>query len=126
MKESEDRLNLSLSNIHELENFVYELESQLGNTKLKQGEDLYLHAAKLKLKVPDFLEGIKITYDKGEHSEANEENRLILVRPSRHEEDPGTIQKIRLFCVRVGSNVKVCLECGWIFCRIVIIWRGNP
>lgn len=108
-----------LLDIHELEAFLHELISPLAKRHPQPGEDLARYIEELKLTVPKALAGVPIRWAGKADSadEAADEQTIILVRPGI----PGAVG-LTIGCVHVG-RVKVCLECGWIYCRIVIKGR---
>lgn len=115
------KLDQLVENTRELEDFLHALIPALDKEKLDNGDDVLNYARKVKVKIPDFLKGEKVTWET-EHSHStlpkNEES-IVLVRPG----NPATLG-IVLWCIRIGTTV-VCFECGWLLCRIVIITR-NP
>jgi hypothetical protein len=69
------------------------------------------------MKVPALLEGEQLTWAPEQEQEAPEnarEQTLVLAQPG-HPDALG----LTLGCVRIKGH-KVCLECGWLYCRIVI------
>jgi hypothetical protein len=117
MNTGEPLLSL-LHNTHELEGFVHAFIGRLAKRKLKSGEDVTRLADEFGLKIPSVFEGAKITWaggpDDGAPEQEAREQVLVLCRP-------GNIGALgfTIGCIRVGS-IKICLECGWFYCRIVI------
>jgi hypothetical protein len=115
-----DAFAMSLANIADLEEFMHELHERLGDRELKPGEDLKDHARELGLQVPEFLEAEPFVYELHEHDEETIEGRaIVLVRPS---DERNPVSKRKIICGSWG-RVTVCLECGWIWCKIVIYGR---
>jgi hypothetical protein len=120
MNESEsssERMLRSLRDVHELENFMHELLRALPDLRLRHGDDVTAQAKELGIEIPDFLSGEELTWDTQTRfeSEAREAtSTLVLVRPGEPEALGFTIG-----CIRWG-RLKICLECGWLYCRIVI------
>jgi hypothetical protein len=109
-----------LSNSREAEAFFHDLIGHLANRRPKPGADVTKYADELRLKTPRVLKGAKITWANGtESATAREraEQTLVLVRPGHVDALGFTIG-----CIRV-RGVKICLECGWLYCRIVIKGR---
>jgi len=107
-----------LHDVHELETFLHSVIGPLAKQKLKSGEDIRPHIEKMRLKVPASLEGLPINWGGEEINGAQGEQQTItLVRPGSPEALGFT-----LGCIKVGS-VRICLECGWLYCRIVIKGR---
>jgi len=104
---------------HELETFFHSFIGQLAKRRLKANQDVTHLATELKLKVPAVLKGVKITWAGGADTNADQgkEQTLTLARPGVMDALGFTIG-----CIRIG-RFKVCLECGWIYCRVVI-WRS--
>ena len=114
---SSERLLSSLRDVHELENFMHELLRALPERKPRHGDDVTAHAKELGIEVPDFLRGEELTWDTQNRFESEfreSPDMLVLVRPGEPEALGFTIG-----CIRWG-RVKICLECGWLYCRIVI------
>jgi len=113
-------LSSSLSVTNEFAHFVREVEEKLHAAKLKPGEDLEPLIEKAGVKIPEWLRDSGMTYE----SPATEMTKygtggLVIVTPG----DPRIVE-IRVFCVCFPKwHVCVCLECGWIWCRIVVIGR---
>jgi len=114
---SDDQLFESLGHVRELEVFVHDLIDVLRDRKLRSGENLLPHAEKAGVRVPEFLEGTAITWDPGPQFEAEFGARdpLVLVRS-------GNVRVLGLTigCIRIGRRVKVCLECGCLWCRVFL------
>jgi hypothetical protein len=116
---TEERLLDSLRDVRELETFLHDL---LGNLTLRgietaRGEDLMRYVKVLGLSVPEAIRDMAVTWDT-HHGLAEagpgKESSLVLVKPG-HPDALG----LTIGCVRVG-RFKICLECGWLYCRIVI------
>jgi hypothetical protein len=118
MATAKNKLDRMLGDAQELETFLYALLPSLDEQKLRQGDDVLGYAKKMKLKVPEALRGTEVTWDP-DHSESPLKHGDILtfVRPG-HPDAVGLVIK----CVRAGKW-KFCLECGWIWCRIVVTRR---
>jgi hypothetical protein len=120
VKTESDALLVSLANVADLEKFMHELHERLGDRELKPGEDLKERATALDIKVPEFLHGNPLRYEKHEHKDEHVDGRaIVIVRPS-HITNP--VSRLRILCGSWG-RVTVCLECGWIWCKIVIYGR---
>jgi hypothetical protein len=107
-----------LHDVHELETFLHSVIGPLAKQKLKTGEDIRPHIGKMGLKVPPSLESLPITWG-GEdiNGDKDERQTITLVRPGLPEALGFTIG-----CITI-HGVKICLECGWLYCRIVIKGR---
>lgn len=120
MASESDALHMSLTNVADLADFMHELHRQLGDRELKPGEDLKERAVALKLKVPDCLAGNPLTYELHDHKEEAFDGRVImLVRPG---DAKNPISRRKILCGSWGRYT-ICLECGWIWCQIVIYGR---
>lgn len=107
-----------LHDVHELETFLHSVIRPLAEQKLKTGEDIRPHIEKMGLKVPASLENLPITWGGKEINDAKgEQHTITLVRPGSPEALGLTIG-----CISI-RGVKICLECGWFYCRIVIKGR---
>jgi hypothetical protein len=117
----EDALATLLGDTRQLETFFHDFISQLVKRRPKAGEDVTRYVNELGLKVPSAIDGTPITWGNGTESELVSEGEeiqtLVLVRPG----NPQAVG-LTIGCIRVG-RFSVCLECGWIYCRIVI--RGR-
>lgn len=119
MKEN-DAFTDFLTNGHEVETFFHDFISQVAKRRPKPGADVTRYADELRLKVPAVLKGAKITWASGTDSAAageNAEQALVFVRPG-HTDAVG----LTIGCITI-RRVRVCLECGWFWCRIVIVGR---
>jgi hypothetical protein len=114
-----NKLDSVLENVQELEGFLHALMPTLDEQKLRQGDSVLPYAKALKLKVPEALHGVDITWE-ADHSQSPDERdgeSMSLVRPG-HSGAVGLVIK----CVRI-RKWRFCLECGWIWCRIVVTRR---
>lgn len=121
MSPENDRLSELVSNVHKLESFFHDFIGHVAKQHPKAGEDVTKYAEKLRLVVPDALKGANITWaapdDRDAAHESGPEQTLVFTRPG-----PADAIGLTIGCVRVG-RYKVCLECGWFYCRIVIKGR---
>lgn len=114
-------LTQSLATVQELERFVYRLHGKLAKFTLKDGEDLVARARKTRVRIPKFLEGAKIRYQKpGAHGRRPPRRRqpVILFRQKPDHPDERVT-----FCFWIewgGKIYVICLQCWWFGCRIVI------
>lgn len=113
----EDSLTVLLRDSHELESFFHDFIEHLTKIRCKAGEDVTNVVEEKGLKIPAALKGLPITWAGGEPDTpaAEREQTLVFVRPG----NPQAVG-LTIGCIRVGRRIKVCLECGWIWCRIVI------
>jgi hypothetical protein len=119
MKEN-DSFNDFLSNGREVETFFHDFIGQVAKRRPKPGADVTKYADQLRLKMPVVLKGAKITWASGTDSAGareSAEQALVFVRPG-HADAVG----LTIGCVKI-RRVTVCLECGWFWCRIVIVGR---
>lgn len=118
MEGDTDRLAGALADVRELEDFLFALLPAATATRRKQGDDLLPFAKEQGLSVPAALEGMEITWD-GTARLTDDDLRnappISLVRPG----NPQALG-LTIGCIRIGRRIKVCLECGWLYCRIVI------
>ena len=116
--DSGDRLDNSLRDIIELEDFLHAFIGALAKRQLKPGEDVAPLVGVLGLKLPAALKGAPIIWiGRNEHPEpadASSEHTLVLTRPGKADALGLTIG-----CVRIHGR-RYCLECGFWYCRIVI------
>lgn len=107
-----------LHDFHELETFLHSVIGPLSKQKLKAGEDIRPHIEKMKVKVPALLENLPMTWGGEDANGAKEDRQTItLVRPGSAEALGFTIG-----CITI-RGIHICLECGWLYCRIVIKGR---
>jgi hypothetical protein len=107
-----------LHDVHELETFLHSVIGPLAKQKLKTGEDIRPHIKKMGLKVPASLESLPITWGGEDINGAKDEQQTItLIRPGSPEALGFTIG-----CITI-RGLRICLECGWLYCRIVIKGR---
>lgn len=119
MAKGKAKLDKVLENVNDLEDFLHALLPALDEQKLRQGDDVLRYAKKLKLKIPDSLRGVEVTWET-DHSDSPQKRggeSVVLVRPGH----AGTLGLV-IKCVRIGKW-RLCLECGWFWCRIVVTRR---
>ena len=119
MAKAKDRLDGVLEDTLELEDFLHALLPALDEQKLRQGDDVLGYAKKLKLKIPESLRGQEVTWET-DHSHApgkRGSDTVVLTRPG-HADALGLVIK----CVKV-KKWRFCLECGFLWCRIVVTRR---
>ena len=108
----------SLKDVKELETFTRDLIIHLAKRNIRPapGEELSKYIKELGLKVPSGLHGEEIKWNSRQEAIHEDENSSTLVLMG-----PGTPDAIGLTigCITIRS-VKICLECGWFYCRIVI------
>ncbi len=117
MNPTEKNLDQCLKDVSELEKFCMALVDELpALNKLKPGENLRQHLEYRKIEVPDILGDDPIEWlgTLGDADNETEGDVITLVRPG----NPRVLQA-RIWCVKVG-RWRICLECGWFWCRIVI------
>ena len=68
------------------------------------------------MKKPALFGDEKITYTVHDEKDKNWKKLVIVTRPEKEYADP-VARKI--FCVKIG-RVTACLECGWLWCSVVI------
>ena len=113
------KLDSILENVQELEEFLHALIPTLDEQKLRQGDDVLPYAKALKLKIPESLRGLDVTWET-DHSHSHDRRggeSMSLVRPG-HPDAVGLVIK----CVKI-RKWRFCLECGWLWCRIVVTRR---
>lgn len=119
--ETSDPFETSLNNVHELETFLHAFLGKLDEHKLKPGEDVTRYAKEFGLELPAVLKGANITWDgHGKpHMEAAQGRvqTIVLAQPG-HPDAVGLVIK----CVTI-RGWRICLECGWFWCRIVVTKR---
>ena len=116
--DNDTRVIGALGELRELETFLYALLPAVTQARPKQGADLLPYVKEHKLRVPAALKGADITWDGRARVTDDDLGGLApisFVRPGNPEAVGLTIG-----CIRIGKRVKVCLECGWFYCKIVI------
>ena len=119
MAGAKNKLDRVLEDAQEIEDFLHALLPALDEEKLCQGDDVLRYAKKMKLKIPNSLRGAEVAWET-DHSDSpvkRGSDTLVFVRPG-HADAVGLVIK----CVRIGKW-RFCLECGWIWCRIVVTRR---
>lgn len=103
--------------LREVETFFFSLIPAAVSEKPSEREDLLPLAERIGLAVPNSLSGFPIEWDTHARTAGDDslEPSISIVRPGI----PGALG-LTVGCVRVGRRTKVCLECGWLYCRIVI------
>lgn len=115
---ADTRLLTSLGDVREVEEFLHTLLVDLAGRRPKKGQDVMPHVKRLELTVPEALRGLDITWDGGarlDDDDLGDRDPISIVRPG----NPNALG-LTIGCIRIGRRVKVCLECGWFYCKIVI------
>jgi hypothetical protein len=109
-----------LSATNEFVHFLREAEQKLRGVKLAPGEDFEVRLEKAGLKIPEWLRGSGMTYENPSADLAKYgSDEVVIVEPG----DPGIVE-VRSLCGCIKRlKICICIECGWILCRIVI--RGT-
>lgn len=120
--DTDARLLSSLGDVRALEQFLHTLLGDLARNHPKPGEDVLPRVKKLGLEVPDALKGLELTWDRArlDDSDLGDGDPISIVRPG----NPNALG-LTIGCIRIGPRVKVCLECGWVYCKIVIVIKGT-
>jgi hypothetical protein len=116
---AKNKLDRLLEDTHELEAFLHALLPALDEQKLRQGDDVLGYARKMKLRIPESLRATEVTWET-DHSDVptNRGGESLSFAQPGHAGAIGLVIR----CVRIGKW-RVCLECGWIWCRIVVTRR---
>jgi hypothetical protein len=113
-----DRLASSLQEVKELEQFLFTFIGELTARAPRPGDDVSHLVDEFGLQLPGAWRGEPILWAGGtEHHGAPEngqEQSLVLVRPG----NPAAVG-FTVGCITVRGR-RYCLECGWLYCRIVI------
>jgi hypothetical protein len=120
MESQSDTLLMSLTNVADLAELMHEIHARLGERELRPGEDLKERAVALGIRVPDFLAGKPLLYEVHDHNEHPIDGRAIVLVRKGDAKTP--VSRRKIICGSWGK-VTVCLECGWIWCQIVIYGR---
>jgi hypothetical protein len=98
-----NKLDSVLENVQELEDFLHALIPTLDEQKLRQGDSVLPYAKALKLKIPETLHGLDITWE-ADHSHSHDKRdgeSMSFVRPG-HSEAVGLVRSsFRLYDVSV-------------------------
>jgi hypothetical protein len=119
MAAAADDLDISLQTVKDLESFMHEFLERLPADELDDGEDLMPHIERVGLEIPRFLEAGELTYAGApcKLDRKIDEPPLVLARPG-HPQAIGLVIR----CV-YWRGWRICLECGWLYCRIVLTRR---
>jgi hypothetical protein len=120
--DSDERLLGSLKDVKELQAFLHDLFIDLARRRAKpaEGEDVTNELERQGRAIPEALRGMELKWDSHHDftgDDLAEGSLLVLVAPGHPDALGFTIG-----CVRIG-RLKICLECGWLYCRIVIKGR---
>jgi hypothetical protein len=112
----------SLRDAKELQTFAHDLIKELVRREVRprRGEDVARYAKEARIAIPRSLRGVKMTWDPRQDfggAEGGRDSVLVLVGPGHLDALGFTIG-----CIRIG-RIQICLECGWLYCRIVIKGR---
>lgn len=112
-----DPLTSSLQDVKELEQFLFTFIGAATARRPAPGEDISRLVDELGLRPPPGWAGEAILWCGTEDHFAapdSQEQSLVLMRPG----DPGALG-FTVGCITVRGR-RYCLECGWLYCRIVI------
>ncbi|HEV2385932.1 MAG TPA: hypothetical protein VGS20_01640 [Candidatus Acidoferrales bacterium] len=119
--ETNNRLDICLNDTHELETFLHAFLGKLDPRKLKAGDDVTGYAKEFGLELPSVLKGATVKWEgcgeSGPEPAGGPVRTLVLAQPG-HPDAVGLVIK----CVAI-RRWRICLECGWFWCRIVITTR---
>lgn len=117
---TQDRLDIAFGDLAEIEAFLFPLMQLAATKKLKDGDDVLKLAREAKLKVPELFQGEEMVWDTTSKYSDQAKTAASSISITR----PGNPQALGLTigCIRRGKW-RICLECGWIWCRIVISRR---
>ena len=116
IKASDSKMATAAIEMEEVEKFLHTLSEKLDKKKIKSGADISSYMQSYKLKRPALFGEDKITYTIHDEKDKNWKKLVIVTRPEKEYADP--IAR-KIFCVKIG-RVVACLECGWLWCQVVI------
>ncbi len=109
----------TLEQIREIEKFLHTLSDKIGNRKLKNGANLSAFLKKNKMTVPVIFDTDKAVYHEYNSQTENSKRKIVIVtKPDKNYQE---VMARKIFCIRTRWGT-ACLECGWIWCRIVIYY----
>lgn len=121
MSTTSDPLWPTLSGIYEIQSFFMEITKILPGQKqyFTVGQDITPYLEQLDIQVPEILRGEPIEWlGNGSNDTTDKDAKVIsLVTPG----NPAALG-LTVGCIKI-RRWRVCLECGWFWCRIVI--KGN-
>jgi hypothetical protein len=113
------QLDQSFEQMYELQSFLFSFVGRLEADKLKPGQDLTPLVKEFGFELPSLLRGESLIWEghTTPHFAAHGGDTPVLAftRPGHAD----AVSNIVLGCIHVGRWT-VCLECGWIWCRIVV------
>ncbi len=114
-----DQFETTVRNMQEFETFVHELFDKLPMRDLRHGESLIPYVERHQIRIPEFLRATEVTWNEGTdlEREGDISQVLVLTRPGQPE-----ALGFRIGCITIG-RWRVCLECGFWYCRVVISRR---
>jgi hypothetical protein len=116
--DADDPLASSLREVKDLEQFLFAFIGALTARRPKAGDDVSHLVNELGLKAPAAWEGEPILWADGTEDHGTRADRqehvLVLMRPG----NPAAVG-FTVGCITVRGH-RYCLECGWLYCRIVI------
>src|SRR4051794_34075221 len=120
MAKATDRLDNTLQDAREIEHFLHSLLPALDERELRQGEDVLRHAKRLKLSIPEVLRGEDVTWetDHSSYGKGGKGGDTLVIATSGQPDAVGLVIK----CVNI-KKWRFCLECGFLWCRIVVSRR---
>jgi hypothetical protein len=107
----------TLKAMSQLEPLLKKLLPYAKQKKIKNGSDLTNFLKENRLKLPPLFDGDKVTYEEYDPSFEQSKNKLVIL--TKPNSNVSSVLGIRIGCVTIRGR-KVCLECGFWHCKIVI------
>lgn len=111
----------SVADLQDIQKFMEALGKSVSDQRFKVGQDISRNLEGAGIKIPKALRQAPLVFESHENNKPRGRRRLVLITPP----PKGTTAaaRIRLVCISAtirGRRVVICLECGWLFCMIVI------
>jgi hypothetical protein len=110
-------LDEALKSISQLEPLLKKILPLAKEKKIKSGGDLTNFIAENKIRIPAIFSGDRIYYEQYKPEFEKSKNKLIIL--TKPNGNISNVLGIRIGCVTIRGR-RVCLECGWLHCKIVI------
>lgn len=116
MRENE-RVFRSLGEVRELQRFIHTLVMKVPRNQQVPGTDVLKVSKRHGIETPKFLRDAELQWAREADVEADfrDVEPLVFVQPGH----PGMLG-LTIGCIRISKACVACLECGWLYCRLVL------
>lgn len=111
----------SVADLQDIQKFMEALGKRVSDQRFKVGQDISRNLEGAGIKIPKALREAPLVFESHESHKPRGRRQLVLITPPP--KGTAAAARIRLICISTtirGHDVWICLECGWLYCMIVI------